>query len=425
MQRTNKIGPCPTLSQREYLARTAGTARTFLQHILLFAILAAIAAVGTGCSRASPAQKPPPAPKPPEVVVAAVQSRTVEEFDEFSARLAAVDLVQVRARVAGQLERVHFQDGQSVRKGEPLFTIDPRPFKAEVDRLTADVAAARSQAELAQIQWARAEKLLPLRAIAQQEADQARAAARNANSTLAAAEAALEAARLNLSFTQITAPIGGRLSRTVVTAGNLVSVNDPILTTLVSTERMYVYFDVSEAAFLKFGQAAAQQRAPPVVHMGLFNEDGFPHTGKIDFVDNRLDPATGSVQLRGVFDNRDGRFTPGLSARVRVGAGRPYVATLVPDRAITIDQTRKIVLVVGPNRVVEAREVKPGALIDGMRVVTGVKPGELIVIEGLQRALPGSPVTPKLVQLDEKGLPIPAPGAPAPAAPGAAPPGKA
>jgi RND family efflux transporter MFP subunit len=155
--------------------------------------------------------------------------------------------------------------------------------------------------------------------------------------------------------------------------------------------------------------------------MGLFNEQGFPHTGKIDFVDNRLDPATGSVQLRGVFDNRDGRFTPGLSARVRVGASRPYLATLVPDRAITIDQTRKIVLVVGPDKVVQAREVKPGALSNGMRVVTGVKPGELIVVDGLQRAMPGAPVTPRLVKLDEQGVPQPAPGT---APPGAATPVK-
>jgi RND family efflux transporter MFP subunit len=150
--------------------------------------------------------------------------------------------------------------------------------------------------------------------------------------------------------------------------------------------------------------------------MGLFDEQGFPHAGKIDFVDNRLNPATGSMQLRAVFDNKSGRFTPGLSARVKLGAGKPYQATLVPDRAITTDQTRKMVLVVGPNRVVEAREVKAGALVDGMRVVSGVKPGELIIIDGLQRAIPGAPVTPKEVELDEHGMPPPAPpSAPPPA----------
>lgn len=415
MQLTNKPGPCLIPQQRACCARTAGNVRAFL-HVLAVAMLIVIAAAGAGCGRHEPAQ-PPGAGRPPEVQVAEVASRTVEEFDEFSARLAAVDQVEVRARVAGSLDRVHFRDGQVVRKGERLFTIDPRPFKAEVDRLTAAVAAARSQGELARIEWARAEKMVPLYAISQQEADQRRTAAENANSSLAAAQAALEAAKLNLGFTSITAPIAGRMSRTTVTAGNLVGVNEPVLTTIVSTDRMYAYFEASEAAYLKFAQAAGNQRTAPAVRMGLFNEQGFPHVGKVDFVDNRLNPATGSVQLRGVFDNRDGRFTPGLSARVRVGAGQPYRATLVPDRAITIDQTRKIVLVVGPNKVVQAREVMPGALTNGMRVVTGVKPGELIVVDGLQRAMPGAPVTPRLVKLDQQGVPLPAAAASGAAAP--------
>jgi RND family efflux transporter MFP subunit len=412
MQLAYTIGPGPTRPQRGYPVHAAsGAAHGFLQTLRLLALLATIAVSGIGCSREAPAQPAQGAAAPPQVSVAEVQSRTVEEFEQFSARLAAVEQVEVRARVAGPLEQVHFRDGQVVRKGDVLFTIDPRPFKAEVDRLTAAVAAARSQGDLARIEAARAEKLLPLSAISQQEADQRRATARNANSSLAAAEAQLEAAQLSLGYTRITAPIGGRASRTAVTAGNLVSANDQVLTSIVSTSRMYAYFDASEAAFLKFGQAAANQKRAPVVRMGLFNEEGFPHAGTIDFVDNRLDPATGSVQLRGVFDNPDGRFTPGLSARVRVGAGKPYRATLVPERAITIDQTRRIVLVVGPKQVVQAREVKPGALIDGMRVVSGVKPGERIVVDGLQRAMPGAPVTPKLVTLDQRGVPLPAPGA--------------
>lgn len=250
-------------------------------------------------------------------------------------------------------------------------------------------------------------------AISQQEADQLRAAAQNGGSGISAAQAALDAARLTLGYTGIVAPIGGRVSRTAVTAGNLVSVNEPVLTTIVSTDRVYAYFDASEAAFLKYGQAAGNPQAAPPVRMGLFYEQGFPHTGKIDFVDNRLNPATCSMQLRAVFDNKNGRFTPGLSARVKLGAGKPYQATLVPDRAITTDQTRKIVLVVGPNRVVEAREVKTGALVDGMRVVSGVKPGEHIIVDGLQRAFPGAPVAPQLVKVDADGMPLPAP-APAP-----------
>lgn len=373
--------------------------------IMLLSTLVMIAAATTGCGPTPSHAQPPGAGGPPPVSVAPVTRRMVEEFDEYSARLAAVEQVEVRARVAGTLERVHFRDGQLVRKGTLLFTIDPRPFAAEVARLAASAQSARTQASLARSEVARAELLVPMRAISQQEVDQLRAAAQNSASTVNAAQAALDAARLNLGFTRITAPISGRVSRTAVTAGNLVSVNEPVLTTIVSTDRVYAYFDASEAAFLKYGQAA-NSTVGPVVRLGLFNEQGFPHSGKIDFVDNRLNPATGSMQLRAVFDNKNERFTPGLSARVKVSAGKPYEATLVPDRAITTDQTRKIVLVVGPNRLVEAREVKPGALIDGMRVVGGVKPGEHIIVDGLQRAFPGAPVTPQLVQVDEKGMPL-------------------
>jgi RND family efflux transporter MFP subunit len=376
---------------------------------LRIVLLAVIAAVIAGCNRAPP--QPPGGAGPPPVSVAAVTEREVEEFDEYSARLAAVDQVEIRARVAGTLERVHFRDGESVRKGALLFTIDPRPFAAEVARNEANLAAALTQVALARSEVARAEQLLPMQASAQQEVDQLRAAAQNGASTVSAARAALEAARLNLGYTGITAPISGRMSRTTVTAGNLVSVNEPVLTTIVSNDRVYAYFDASESAFLRYGHAAARPQAALAVLMGLFNEQGFPHAGRIDFVDNRLNPATGSMQLRAVFDNKEGRFTPGLSARVKLGAGKPYQATLVPDRAITTDQTRKMVLVVGPDRVVQAREVKPGALVDGMRVVTGVRPGEHIIVDGLQRAIPGAPVTPKLVRLDRHGMPVSAPAA--------------
>lgn len=375
-------------------------------------MVAVLALVCAGCKPDQEQAQPPGGAGPPQVLVAPVVERTVEEFDEFSARLAAVEQVEVRARVAGTLEQVHFRDGESVRKDELLFTIDPRPFAAEVARSSASVASARSQAQLARAQLARAEQLLPMRAISEQEADERRAAAANAGSSLRAAEAALETARLNLGFTRIVAPINGRASRTALTAGNLVSVNEPVLTTIVSLDPIYAYFDASEAAWLKYGQAAADNSAP-VVRMGLFNEEGFPHTGRIDFVDNRLNPGTGSIQVRAVFKNPDGRFTPGMSARVRVGAGKPYKATVVPDRAINTDQTRKVVLIVGPQGIVEPREVKPGALVNGMRVVSGVRPDEHIVVDGLQRAMPGAPVTPQVVALDEQGMPIKPPAAPA------------
>lgn len=379
-------------------------------HIVAMMLVLALAFAGCKPNKEQGQAQPPGGAGPPQVLVTPVVERTVEEFEEFSARLAAVQQVDIRARVAGTLERVHFRDGESVRKDDLLFTIDPRPFAAEVARNAASVAAARSQANLARAQLARAEQLLPIRAISEQEADERRAAAQNAGSSLRAAEAALEAARLNLGFTRITAPISGRASRTALTAGNLVSVNEPVLTTIVSTDPVYAYFDASEAAWLKYGQSAADNTAP-VVRMGLFNEQGFPHTGRIDFVDNRLNPGTGSIQVRAVFKNPDGRFTPGMSARVRVGAGKPYRATVVPDRAITTDQTRKIVLVVGPKGLVEPREVKPGALVNGMRVVGGVRPGEQIVVDGLQRAMPGAPVTPQVVSVDDQGQPLVKPAA--------------
>ncbi len=381
----------------------------------LLSMLLGVTAFFAGCGPQSQAQ-PPGAGGPPPVSITPVTRRMVEEFDEFSARLAAVDQVEIRARVAGTLERVHFRDGEVVKKGAPLFTIDPRPFAAEVARSEASLASARTQASLARSEAARADQLLPTNAISKQEADQRHSAAQNSTSTINAAKAALDVARLNLGYTSITAPIGGRLSRTTVTAGNLVSVNEPVLTTIVSTDRIYAYFDVSEDAYLKYGQAASNPKAAtPDVKMGLFNEQGFPHAGKIDFVDNRLNPATGSMQLRAVFENKEGRFTPGLSAHVKLGAGKPYEATLVPDRAISTDQTRRIVMVVvGPKNIVDAREVKTGALIGGMRVVEGVKPGEHIIIDGLQRAIPGAPVKPQLVALDANGKPL-APPAPAPA----------
>jgi RND family efflux transporter MFP subunit len=386
--------------------------------IVSLSILLGVPALLAGCGPKSSEAQHPGAGGPPPVSVVPVTRRMVEEFDEFSARLAAVEQVEVRAQVTGILERVHFRDGQVVKKGAPLFTIDPRPFAAEVARNEASLASARTQAGLAVSELARADQLLPTNAISRQEADQKRSAAQNTATSINAAKAALDVARLNLGYTSITAPINGRMSRTMVTEGNLVSVNEPVLTTIVSTSPVYAYFDVSEDAFLKYGHAASNPKAAkPEVKMGLFNEEGFPNTGKIDFVDNRMNPATGSMQLRAVFDNKDDRFTPGLSARVRIGAGKPYEATLVPDRAINTDQTRKVVMVVGPKNVVEARAVKTGALIGGMRVVEGVKPGEHIIIDGLQRAFPGAPVTPQLVPVDASGMPLPAPPSAPPAPP--------
>ena len=246
-----------------------------------------------------------------------------------------------------------------------------------------------------------------------------RAAVRNGETSIQAAQAELNTAKLNLSFTRIASPINGRISRAAVTPGNLVNAGEPVLTTIVSMDRVYAYFDASEATYLKYVRAAKDGTRPSsrdtanAVLMGLSDETGYPHQGSMDFVDNRLNPATGSMRARAVFDNSNAQFTPGLSARIKLIGSGSYEATLVPDRAISTDQTRKIVMVVGANNLVEPREVKPTALIDGMRVVTGVKAGENIIVDGLQRAFPGAPVTPQMMKVDQAGMPIiAAPGAP-------------
>jgi RND family efflux transporter MFP subunit len=292
-------------------------------------------------------------------------------------------------------------------------------------RAQAQLASARTLADQSKSEAARAEKLLPLQAISPQELDQLRAAARNGEANIKAAQAAVQTAQLNVNFTRITAPIAGRISRANVSVGNLISAGDPVLTTIVSMDNVYAYFDASEAAYLKYGRASREGTrasssgpANPVL-MGLSNEEGFPHQGKMDFVDNRLNPATGSIRGRAVFDNKEGLFTPGLFARLKLIGSGSYPATLVPERAIATDQTRKVVMVVGANNIVEPREVKLGTLIDGMRAVTGVKPGENIIVDGMQRAFPGAPVTPQVLKVDDKGMPIippPQPGGP----PGAA-----
>jgi RND family efflux transporter MFP subunit len=361
-----------------------------------------------GCNRADSAG--PGGPEgPPAVAVAPVTQRSVQQAEDFSARLEAAETVALRSRVAGTLNQVHFKDGERVARGALLFSIDPRPYAAEVSRGEAQLAATRTQVDLAKAELARAEKLLPMQAVSQQEIDQLRASVKSGEANAQAAQAALNQAQLNLGYTRIVAPVAGRLSRANVTAGNLVGVGEPVLTTLVAADRIHAWFDASEATLLRL-QAAQRAGAPgATVLMGLDDEDGLPHKGTIDFIDNRLDPATGSIRMRAAFANPTGRFVPGLSARLRLISGAPTLTATVPERAIATDQTRKTVLVVGANNIVAPREVKLGALLGGMRAVSGVKAGETIIVDGLQRAFPGAPVTPQLLKVDAEGMPIPPP----------------
>lgn len=386
-------------------ARSAGSPRLFP---LLIVALGSLLAAGCG-----PAQSQGGPGGPPPVSVAPAVQRALQTSEDFSARIEALETVELRSRVAGTLERVHFREGQRVAKGALLFTIDSRPFAAELERAQAQLAAARTQAELAEAERARAEKLLPLKAVSLQEMDQLRAAERNAASSLRSAQAALTTAQLNLGYTRITAPMAGFISRANVTPGNLVAVGEPVLSTVVASDKVYVWFDASEASYLRLRGAMRAGATAPTVAVGLADEDGHPHQGTVDFVDNRLNPATGSIRVRAVLDNKDGHFTPGLSARVRLASGAAAPVTLVPDKAIGTDQTRKVVMVVGADNIVTPREVKLGALADGMRVVSGLKAGELIIVDGLQRAFPGAPVTPTVLKVDDKGMPIVPPPPPA------------
>jgi multidrug efflux system membrane fusion protein len=355
-----------------------------------------------GCSGGGEAQAAAPAgvPPAPPVSVAAVVTKKVLELQEFSGRIEAVESAQIRARVPGTIEAVKFKPGALVKKGDVLFVIDPRSYQAEVARLDAAVASARARAEHAAAEFERSKQLKADNAISQRDFDERSANARQLAANARADEAALAAARLNLDFSVVRAPISGRIGKAEVTEGNLVD-SSVVLTSIVSIDPVYVSFDGDESTFLQVG-ALARKAGPGVkVHAGLANETGFPHEGKLDFVDNRLDPVSGTARMRAVLRNPDGALAPGLFARVQVGAdvGKGE-ALLINDTAIGTDQNRKYVYVLGAENKAEYRVVTLGPLVDGLRVArSGLKPGERIVVNGLQRVRPGAPIAPEEVPM--------------------------
>ncbi|BAU50319.1 RND transporter MFP subunit [Sulfurifustis variabilis] len=370
--------------------------------LLAAAIASAMLAVACQPSGTAVAKTAPPAPT---VSVAEVVQREVVDWEDYTGRLEAVKRVEVRPRVSGYVLGVHFTEGAEVRKGQLLFQIDPRPFQAEVDQARAELERARSQQVKAKGDLARGERLLAARAISREEYDQRTAASREADAAVRAADAALEAAALNLEFTRITAPIAGRVSRAQVVEGNLVaggSASAAPLTTIVSLDPIYAYFDIDERAFLRHAAQARNGAANgglPVA-LGLGNEAGHPHEGRLDFVDNRVDPETGTIRARGVFRNADRRFTPGMFVRVKLPLSERYPALLVNERAIGTDQSNKFVLVLDESNAAQYRAVKLGPAIDGMRVVReGLQAGERVVVNGLQRVRPGMPVAPEAVSM--------------------------
>ena len=378
---------------------------------------AALAAVLTlsGCSGDAQAQHAAAPPPAPQVTVARVISRTVTDSETFSGRFEAVNHVDVRPRVTGYISSVDFADGAVVKKGQVLFVIDPRPYQADYQRAAADLDQARAQAALARSEQIRAVNLFAANAISKDEFDTRTANARQSAANVGAAKAALDSAALNLTFTRVTAPITGRVSRAIVTDGNLVTNGQTLLTTVVSLSPIYVQFNADEQAYLTFekyaannGRKDAPTKAGPdglgnAVYVGLADENGYPHEGHLVFMDNSLDAETGTIYARALLPNSDGHFVPGLFARVKLIGNDRYPAVLVNDSAIGTDQTMRYVLLLGPDNKVEYRPVELGPLVDGLRVVrSGLKPGDTIVVNGLMRVRPGMQVSPQLIAMGER-----------------------
>ncbi len=350
-------------------------------------------------------QGPPPAPGAPEVTVGKAIARDITEWDEYVGRLVAIDDVELRARVSGYLENTHFKDGQIVEVGDLLFTIDPRPYQAQVDKAKAQVAQANASLALAQSNLKRAESLLKTNAIAAEEVDIRRGSELAATAEVQAAEAELAAVNLDLEFTKVTAPVAGRISRDLVTPGNLVtggSGGSTLLTTIRSVDPIHCYFEADESAYLKYlrldlegKRSSSREGTANPVELALADEKGFPHKGVMDFVENAVDRNTATIQGRAVFDNPDRTLTPGLFTRVRLRGSVLDGAVQIPDRAVGRDQSENFVWVLDENNLAVRHGVELGPLIDGLRVVrSGVAEGDRVVINGLQRIRPGTTVSP-------------------------------
>ena len=374
-------------------------------------VSAAIALTLAGCARneAAESASAAAAAPPPQVSVAQVVQRPVNEFDEFTGRFEAIEHVDLRPRVSGYISSVNFVEGREVKKGEVLFVIDPRPYDAAYKQAKAQLEQARTQLSLAKSERDRAAKLVQSHAISQEEFDTRTASSEQSSANVDAAQAALDSAQLNLGWTRVTAPIDGRISRAQVTAGNFVTSGQTMLTTIVSLDPIYVAFDDDEQAYLKYakqardGDHASSRGSANTVLVGLANENGYPHSGALVFVDNALDPATGTIRSRAKLDNHDRAFTPGLFARIKLLGRDKYNALLINDSAVGTDQNVKYVFVVGADNKIEYRQVKLGPIVDGLRVIReGLSQGETIVVNGLQRVRPGAPITPERVAMGER-----------------------
>jgi RND family efflux transporter MFP subunit len=367
-----------------------------------------------GGAQAPPAQGPMPVSHP--------LAKEIIDYDEFTARLSAVDSVEIRARVNGYLQKINFKDGSEVKKGDLLFVIDPRPYQAELDRVQAELDQAQTQYDLAQNDAKRANDLFANHAISAEELDTRSKRVATTEGVIKSAKANLETAQLNLAYTQIQAPIDGRLGRKLVTEGNLITgdaKDATLLTTIVSVDPIYAYADVDEATVIKYQQLDKQglrknSAGAIPVELALGNSPDFAYKGTLDFTNNQIDPTTGTLEARGIFANPDRNLIPGEFARIRVTGSGKYLGMLIPDYAIVSDQEKKTVFVVGADKTVQSKEVVPGPLVDGLRVIrSGLEASDLVVLDHLQLVRPGMPVTPMEKAL-ESGAEAAAPVAPDP-----------
>jgi multidrug efflux system membrane fusion protein len=344
------------------------------------------------------------APPAPAVVVATPLVSRMTEWDEFTGRFEATDLVEVRARVDGYLDSIHFRDGAIVKPGQLLFVIDPRPYEAVLDGARADVVRAQTRVELATTDFVRGEALFAIRGISQEDFDRRTQARKEAEAALIVARAAERAAALNVEFTRVRAPIGGRISENLVSVGNLVSggqAGSTLLTTIVAIDPIQFVFDASESDYLKYsrlnasGTRPTSRDTPNPVRIRLLDETGFTHVGHMDFVDNRLDQTTGTIRGRALVPNPNAFLTPGQFGRLQLLGSGEFDALLVPDSAILTDQSRRFVWVVGENNMPEQRVIEPGGLERGLRIVrAGLQRSDRLVVNGMQRVRPGAPVAP-------------------------------
>lgn len=367
--------------------------------ITSFAGLAAVAVLAA-CS--AQAKQDAAAPPPAQVTVTDVAFKSLRQWDDFTGRLEPIDTVEIRPRVSGYIDGAQFTEGARVHKGQVLFQIDPRPYKAEADRAAAEVARAKAQLDLAVVNRERGRRLIEQNALAQSEFDRLASEERAAQANLSAAQAALQTARLNLEWTRVTSPIDGRVSKAIITRGNLVT-QSSLLTTVVSDTPIYAEFNADEQTFLKYASAERGKGGP--VYMGLMTEEGYPHVGKLSFIDNALDAKSGTIAGRAIFANADGRFTPGLFARIRLVSAESQTVALAPDRAVATDLGKRFVVVVDKANKAEYRPVEIGPLAGNLRIIrSGLKPGDRVIVGGLQKVKPGDTVAPVPVKADPADL---------------------